>query len=289
MQSAEQFLKNLLNTIFPNRAAPVLAKVLKAHEGAGKTKYSLDVRVLKVGTLEETDQVIQEVPISPIWATQKKRGVYALPSVDQVVIVEFLEWNPAFPIIAGIYGDEYETDDFKKDQFVITDGDGMKFIIDSAEKKITIDDRKKAIITLEEDKITIENDKKAMITWEDGKIIIDNGKKAIVTLEENKIIADNGMKSIVTLEANKITADNGIAQIMVNAAKISVKNKGMSLFTVLDTLITNLLTLTANISKHKTVGSPAKHLVDPNDIQLFALDIQNLTKDKLSLALILEA
>ncbi|MDR0403580.1 MAG: hypothetical protein LBH35_08350 [Treponema sp.] len=58
-------LRKLLDAILPNRAAPVLARVLKAHEGPGKTKYAVDVRVLKAGTLEDTDQVISEVPMEP--------------------------------------------------------------------------------------------------------------------------------------------------------------------------------------------------------------------------------
>jgi hypothetical protein len=85
MQSGDTFLRNLLNAILPNRAAPVLARVRKAHEGPGKTKYSVDVRVLKVGTLEDTEQVISEVPLSPIWAGKKKRGVYAIPDRKSVV------------------------------------------------------------------------------------------------------------------------------------------------------------------------------------------------------------
>jgi hypothetical protein len=44
--------------ILPNHAAPV--RVLKAHEGPGKTKYSVDVRVLKVGTLEDSEQVTKD-------------------------------------------------------------------------------------------------------------------------------------------------------------------------------------------------------------------------------------
>jgi hypothetical protein len=35
--------------------------------------------------------------------------------------------------------DEYEADGFGKDQFVVTDGEGMKFVIDAREKGITLD------------------------------------------------------------------------------------------------------------------------------------------------------
>ena len=207
MKSGQEFLASLLNALLPNRAAPVLAKVIKAYEGAGANKYACDVQVLTAGTLEETDQIIAEVPISPIWAGKKKRGVYAIPPAGQIVIVSFIGWNVAFPFIAGIWADEYEADDFKAGQFVITDGDGLKIIADSEEKKITI--------------------------------------------------------------------DTGKAQVIVNGDKIAIKNGSKSLYTVLDTLIQNLIGLS-------TVGAPAKHVVDPASIQKF-------TQDKQDLALVMEA
>ena len=207
MKSGQEFLASLLNALLPNRAAPVLAKVIKAYEGAGSNKYACDVQVLTAGTLEETDQIIAEVPISPIWAGKKKRGVYAIPPAGQIVIVSFIGWNVAFPFIAGVWADEYEADDFKAGQFVITDGDGLKIIADSEEKKITI--------------------------------------------------------------------DTGKAQVIVNGDKIAIKNASKSLYTVLDTLIQNLIGLS-------TVGAPVKHVVDPASIQKF-------TQDKQDLSLVLEA
>ena len=200
-------LKRLIDAILPNRAAPVLARVLKAHEGPGKTKYLVDVRVLKAGTLEDTGQVISEVPIPLIWAGKKKRGVYAIPHVDQVVIVGFLCWNPAYPYIAGIWPDEYEADEFGKDKFIITDGDGMKFVIDVKEKGILI--------------------------------------------------------------------DNGELKVHLKADKLPVKNGSKNLFTILDTHLQNLTAM-------KTAGSPAQHVVSPDDITKF-------TQDKTNLGLIMEA
>ena len=205
MKSGQEFLASLLNALLPNRAAPVLAKVIKAYEGAGANKYACDVQVLTAGTLEETDQIIAEVPISPIWAGKKKRGVYAIPPVGQIVIVSFIGWNVAFPFIAGMWADE--ADEFKAGQFVISDGDGLKIIADSEEKKITI--------------------------------------------------------------------DTGKAQVIVNGDKIAIKNGSKSLYTVLDTLIQNLIGLS-------TVGAPAKHVVDPASIQKF-------TQDKQDLSLVMEA
>jgi hypothetical protein len=156
-------LRRLLDAILPNRAAPVLGRVLKAYDGPGKTKYSVDVRVLKTGTLEETEQVIAEVPISPIWAGKKKRGVYAIPPEGQAVIVGFLSWNPAYPYVSGIWSDEYEADEFAKDQFIITDGEGMKFVIDIKEKGILIDNGELKV-HLKADKLPVKNGSKNLFT-----------------------------------------------------------------------------------------------------------------------------
>jgi hypothetical protein len=193
MQSGDKFLRSLLNALLPHRAAPALGRVLKVYEGPGKTKYSCDVRIIKAGALEDTDQDIAEVPISLIWAGRKKRGVYALPQPDQVVIVEFLQWNPAYPYISGVWSDEYEADEFKKDQFVITDGDGMKFIIDGAEKKITLDNGKKAVITWEEDKIALDNGKlKAVLNGD--KLSVKNDSKNLFS------ILDTHFKNLISMK-----------------------------------------------------------------------------------------
>ena len=85
----------------------------KVHEGPGKGKYAVDVRVVTAGTHEDTEQVIGEVPISPIWIGKKGKGLYAIPPIDALVIVGFIAWNPAYPYIAGIWSDEYEAGTFK--------------------------------------------------------------------------------------------------------------------------------------------------------------------------------
>jgi hypothetical protein len=167
MKTGAEFLKNLLNALLPNRAAPCLGRVMKSYEGPGKNKYSCDEKVLKAGSLEETDQEIAEVSINPIWATTKKRGVYAIPNEGQVIIVNFLEWNIAYPYMEGVYSDEYEAGEYKKNQFVITDGDGMNLKIDHTDKYILIDTGKNSSIKLEEKKITLKTDQSTMVLRED--------------------------------------------------------------------------------------------------------------------------
>lgn len=120
----------MLNLLLPNRAAPVLGRVLKAYEGPGKGKYAVDVQVVLPGTLEDTAQIIGEVSLSPIWVGKKGKGIYAIPPVDTLVIVEFLSWNPAYPYVSGIWSDEYEAGTFKEGQLMITNGEGVQIGID---------------------------------------------------------------------------------------------------------------------------------------------------------------
>jgi hypothetical protein len=116
----------MLDAILPDRAAPVPARVMKAHEGPGKNRYSRDVRVLTAGSPEETDQEIAEVPVNPVWAAKAGKGVYAPPPEGGAVIIEFLEWNIAYPYAAGVYSDEYAAGKFKKGRLVVTGGKDLR-------------------------------------------------------------------------------------------------------------------------------------------------------------------
>jgi hypothetical protein len=205
MQNGADLLKRMIDALLPNRAAPVLARVMKAHEGPGKTKYSVDVRVVTAGTLEDTDQVISEVPISPVWVSKKGMGLYAIPPEDTLVIIEFLCWNPAYPYVAGIWSDDYEAGAFAKDQFVITDGDKINVIIDATEKSITAEN-------------------------EAGSAV----------LSKDSLTAAFKEKAKVKLEDKKVTATDGKTQVILNDGKASIKNDSQSLFTILDTFFQNL-------------------------------------------------
>jgi hypothetical protein len=208
MIQSGDFLKNLLNALLPNRAAPVLARVIKAHEGSGKTKYSVDVRVLKLGTLEDTDQVISEVPISPIWSGKKKRGLYAIPNEDQVVIIEFLAWNPAYPYVAGMWSDEYEADDFCKDQLLITDGEGMKVVIDAKAKSISLDNGDGCTVKLEKGKkITADNGRLQVILNGD-KCSVKNGSKSLFTILDTHFQNVIGMKLVGSPAQHVVSPDD---------------------------------------------------------------------------------
>jgi hypothetical protein len=85
---------------------------------------------LEAGSLEKTGVVLPEVPISPIWAGSGGRGLYALPEKGQVVIVGFIQWDLAFPYVAGVWGDQYDAAEHPAKTMTITDGKA-KIMIDT--------------------------------------------------------------------------------------------------------------------------------------------------------------
>jgi len=196
MKTGNDFLKNLLNALLPNRAAPVLARVMRIHEGPGKNKYSCDVKVLTAGTLEETDQEIAEVPINPIWADKTNKGIYAPPPEGGIVIIEFLEWNVAYPFVAGVYSDEYTAQKFKKGQLVITDGRDLR-------------------IEFSDDEIFVHDTHKFEMRFIKGKFNVINA---------------GGLNFEINSEAHIITIDNGHGNsIVISDAGVTVKGAAINL------------------------------------------------------------
>jgi hypothetical protein len=225
MINGADLMKRLLDAMLPNRAAPVLARVLKAHEGSGKTRYSVDVRVVKAGTLEDTEQVISEVPLNPIWAGKKKRGVYAIPGEGQVVIIEFLQWNPAYPYVAGMWADEYEADDFGKDRFIITDGGGMKIEIDAGGRGLTLDNGEGCVVKLEKgSKISLDNGS-LQVVLNGEKCAVKNGSKSLFTILDKHFDNLIGMKTVGS-PAQHIVSPGDITKIKQDKADLGALLEG---------------------------------------------------------------
>lgn len=124
-KDAKSILAALLDEMMPLRAAPRLASVSKVYEASGAGKYAVDVELLKAGSLEKTGTMLAEVPISPVWAGKDGRGLYALPAKGQVVVVEFVEWNMAFPYVSGVWGDQYNAAEHPDGTLTITNGKSM--------------------------------------------------------------------------------------------------------------------------------------------------------------------
>jgi hypothetical protein len=98
-----------------------------------------------------------------------KRLLDAAPGEGQVVIIEFLCWNPAYPFAAGIWADGYEADDFGKDRFIITDGGGMKFEVDAGGRGMTLDNGGGCVVKLEKgNKVSLDNGDIELVSGPEG-------------------------------------------------------------------------------------------------------------------------
>ena len=106
----------------PHRQGPQIGKVLRFNTGAGENTHSARVRILKSGSLEETERILEEVPYSPIWAGSNGAGVYAPLPADTLVVIGYVEFDPSHPYIQGVWGEFYKAADFKADEFLITNG-----------------------------------------------------------------------------------------------------------------------------------------------------------------------
>jgi hypothetical protein len=95
--------------------------------------------------------------------------------------------------------DEYEADGFGKDQFVVTDGEGMKFVIDAREKVITLDSGEGCRVLLEKgNKITCDNGKlQAVLNGK--KISVKNASKSLFDVLDTHIKNVSGMQTMGSL------------------------------------------------------------------------------------------
>lgn len=94
----------------------------------------------------------------------------------------------------------------------------------------------------------------------------------------NTLTVDEGDITVTTENASVHIDANGSVTVNANSGvtvdakdgKITLKNNNASLFDILDSMLT---TLNSTLS---TSGSPAKHIVDPNQFQQEATDLSNL-------------
>jgi len=66
-----------LDAAMPHRQGPQIGRVLKFNFGSGENIYSARIRILKTDGLEETERILEDVPLSPIWVGSQGAGVYA--------------------------------------------------------------------------------------------------------------------------------------------------------------------------------------------------------------------
>ena len=122
MSLIEQSLSNLVNNSIVNFSSPTLAEISEVdHENytckcIGLTK-----------TREKTNVVYPEVSIPKFWASSTG-GIFMAPSPETTVLLNFLDNDTNFPVIAAIMGSKH-SEESKEDTLIITCGD-TKLIID---------------------------------------------------------------------------------------------------------------------------------------------------------------
>jgi hypothetical protein len=195
--------------------------------------------------------------------------------------------------------DAYCIPGLQPQEFITTDEKGLQIIHKDAfdgelisqvlmnDARVEVKYKEKAVILIEDDDILVATEK-CSFDMSREKIDFTNSTATIIA-DKDKITVDNGKQAVITWEDGKITLDNGKLQVVLNGDKFAVKNDSKSLFTVIDAVLEHIATLARNVSAHKTVGSPAQHVVSPDDIIKFTQDNTNLTQDKVALATIMEA
>ena len=122
MSFIEQNLSTLVNNSIVNFSSPTLAEISEVdHENytckcIGLTK-----------TREKTNVVYPEVSIPKFWASSTG-GIFMAPSPETTVLLNFLDNDTNFPVIAAIMGSKH-SEESKEDTLIITCGD-TKLIID---------------------------------------------------------------------------------------------------------------------------------------------------------------
>ncbi len=102
-------IKSLIEKTVSIPVPPVLGKVEKVYEVAGKSDflnciYSADVRLIELtegGGFKDSDLVIPDVPILGI-GFGNNRGIFFLPEKGAIVKVSFLYGCLSYPVIDGI-------------------------------------------------------------------------------------------------------------------------------------------------------------------------------------------
>ena len=130
--SERSVIERLRERVLEGMAAPVKAKVEKGYIKQSAGGYCVDAQVVNPATLEETGELLKEIPLPPIWMGADGRGLFAPPEAGQLIVVGFVGFNRAYPYVAGFAGDEYTPADGAENALVLTDGQGAVIKIDGS-------------------------------------------------------------------------------------------------------------------------------------------------------------
>ena len=178
MSHIKQNLNNTAKTTVTNFAGPRLAEISEVDHENYTCKC---VGLTKTG--EKTDVVYPAVPIPKFWASSTG-GIFMVPSPETTVLLNFLDNDTNYPVIASIIGSDH-SEESKEDTLIITCGD----------TKLIIEDKKISISTITDNK--------------ESKLIID--KKIFLSADGvnvGKLLTDMADK-IANLKTTIVTPLNG--------------------------------------------------------------------------------
>lgn len=103
---------------------PVRARVRSSFVARRAGGYGCTAEVLD-RTGAATGEVLEALPLSPIWLAADGRGIYAAPAAGQIVIVGWIDGDRSQPYIAAMDGTaNTPSADAAAGPFVLTDGRG---------------------------------------------------------------------------------------------------------------------------------------------------------------------
>lgn len=103
---------------------PVRARVRSSFVARRAGGYGCTAEVLD-RTGAATGEVLESLPLSPIWLGADGRGIYAAPAAGQVVIVDWIDGDRSQPYIAAMDGAaNVPAADAAAGPLVLTDGGG---------------------------------------------------------------------------------------------------------------------------------------------------------------------
>ena len=193
----------------------------------------------------EGDTDILETDWCPVLAplSGKSCGVFLMPCVDDLVLIAYLEGDPARPyVIGGTWNPEspfpYTVEEGKNINFSVkTPGGSELLFFDEKEKEaITLRTPKKAELLISDEKKTAsftDPEKKNSLTfnWEKGEIELTGDQKITITAGKSSITLEASGKITVKAETSveissadiKIDATNACK---INGSSVNVEAKG---------------------------------------------------------------
>ena len=183
----------------------------------------------------ETDKDILETDWCPVIMplSGKSSGVFMMPSVDDLVLISYLEGNPNCPyVIGGTWNPKspapYTVEDGKNLNFSVkTPGGSELLFYDEKEKeKISLSTPSKALLLIDDEKKTAsfsDKDKKNQLSlnWEKGELEIKADKKITLTAGKASIVLDGSGKITIKADTSVEIKSAGITSDASNANKVS--------------------------------------------------------------------